>query len=41
MYKANYRYEVVGTAKTYEEAEQLIIAKYGEFDWNYAFIELL
>lgn len=41
MYKASYRYEVLGIAATYEEAKQLIIDRCGEFDWNYSFIELI
>ena len=41
MFKAIYRFTVLGIVNSYEEAEQLIISKYGIYDPDYAFIELI
>ena len=41
MYKAIYRFTVLGIVNSFEEAEQLSIDRYGIYDPDFAFIELI
>ena len=41
VFKAMFKVYVVGYADSYEEAKQMIVDKYGEFDPNFAYIEIL
>lgn len=41
MFKAMYRYHFVGIADSYEKAKQMLVDRFGSFDPNFAFIEML
>ena len=40
-FKAVYRYEVIGFASTYQEAKNLLIQRFGKFDGQFMFIEIM